>query len=152
MAYELSVDSGMVVATTSDILKIDERMEILRNVSNARDQSGADALMVDHFAAQLDCHVADAKVFGMAIRDYLLTRPPCFVGVLVSKLNVGNLNLIRTSLSHISELQQHSRIKCYTKEQLLHRDIDSWRAKANSKFMGIPSGRKHTNGSTTHIK
>lgn len=136
MAHELLVKGGLVTATTSDILRMDERMDILRRMSKARDESGADALIVDHFAAQLDCNVADAKSFGMAVNDYILNGPPCFIAIFVSKLNVGNLNLIRTTLSHVCQSDMHSRIKCYTKESLIGRDIDVWRSKNNSSFSG----------------
>ena len=133
MTHKVTVEGRMIRATTSDILKLDERMEILRKIAEAWDQCDADVILIDHFAAQLDCHITDARKFGGAIKGLLEDRPPCFVAIFVSELNIGNLNLVRTSISHVSELQKHSRIKCYTKEQLISRDIEAWRLNGGGK-------------------
>ena len=137
MACEFSVAGGMVVAKTTGVIESEERLEILGRIVNSFDSAGADAVLVDHQMAQINCSQEDSKLFGAALNASFAQRQPCFIAVLVNRLCFKKMKVIDSTISCATSISNPSLIRSYFDHDFLLQYLQLWREQFNSEFADV---------------
>ena len=137
MPSDISVVGGVVIAKTSGIITNEDHEHILSLIVSAYDASGADAVLLNHRAAQIDCSVEDAEAFGAWIHTCFAARHPCFIAILNNSQNVPNGRAIKTALAHVNQIPCRFQVKLYLDDDLPFDDLNIWRAEVGSAYKDI---------------
>ena len=126
-----------MIAKTTGIITNEEHKHILSLIVSAYDASGADAVLVNHRAAKVDCSVDDAEDFASWIHTCFAARHPCFIAILSNAGDAANARAIEAALGHVNQTQHQFQVHHYLDDALPFDDINTWRAKVGSAYKDI---------------
>ena len=134
MPCDISVVGGVVIAKTSGTITNEEHKHILSLIVSAYDASGADAVLVNHRQAEIDCSVEDAAAFGAWIHTCFAARHPCFIAILSNTSDIANERAINASLAYVNQISHRFQVNRYLDDALPFDDLNIWRAKVGSAY------------------